>query len=1125
MGAADGLGGEWGGGDAAEANSLVGVLGGDGLRAALEGVYGVRLGRMMRDGAPFSLDDGAAGAIDRAADAHEMASIYMWRHAEPAGSSAAPGAPLRAGELEGLCRQSFAMLEARPLPSDPIQRMCHVLLLFSYAYVGERWDAMARYLGERGEGASVPCAAADAAPLAADSEGGWEYDMLAGVYTALLCVVRKRDMDELRRARAIVERLRTMQGEREGAHLKSFKPRHRLAPARRLASLYHMARCVELLAEFMGTGKPANVEQMLDLHFGEALAHGDGGGSAELDVIVRAVRPAFKRMVRNSAWFLAGRAGDDGVAGFARSLPASDPPVFELLRPQKDAIEAGLLDPHKSMLATLPESGGRTLLAELGIAQAVHRGGRRRGGGPAAAYVVPTSDMADRIAPRLRRDLAPAGITVEKMSGAAGINSFEYDMLRGGGGGGTAPDVLVATPEKMLLLIRIPDYNLAESIALCIVDEAHNLGDAERGPALELLVSTVRRAWRHARLLLLAPAMPDAGEVAAWLDPGGPRRVEAGAGRMPGDRIVGAYYARGPGEGGAGAGEAAETRLRALPNGATDAAKIDKDFKIGTARSLGGDRGCDRGHALTSLLAAQLDVPGGLLILVPTIRDAWDAACLVCENLDGGPGHDDMDVGLAKRFVASELGNGHPLAGYLNKGVGVHHAGLPGDVRFLMERLMEAGRLRALVGTADIARGPGLPASAVLVSPRPPDLLRGGIEPADFWRLAGGAGPAGLPSPRLVGFAADEPGGPLMKGAEAYAGTSADRPVSALAGMVREALAQGAPPDLSRQAASDLRWSALAQYASHMRSLGAVPGGPAGQAEAILRSTLGHGRLDRAGRAALRGAVRRYLSGQGPDAQAAAPHLAGLSAEAAAAAGEAVQRLDMSPVDWMPRRLFASGSGMLPGLIAAMAKIPGAGEISAGMGGGRDDNEAAAALLSDWVSGMDIPGIARRHFGGGGRDGITDCMLSVCGRAAPRASRGLAALRWVYGQGTGGPAPEGEGTGRRPWAASRNASAMAYYGVDTDAAVLMRMNSVPRSAARGIGMAYGEYFEGGRRDRRPVGGREIGEWLSGLEWDEWIGRGAARRERETPRPGGIAGSDLKAVWSLLSGRAAACPVP
>ena len=1082
---------------AAAPHPLIDALDEGRARAAFEGVLGLKLDRMRREGGKGAAASSLAD-IEYAAEAYELAAIDMWRYAGGGSATAAgePGAAQRAGDLESLCRASFAMLEACPVPGEPIQKICHVLLMFSYAYVGERGEAMGRYLDERGGEVSLPDEGAEG------SGRGWEYDVLAGTYAALLCVIRKRDAAELRRARDAIARLREMQGPREAAHMESFAPEHRQGPARRLAALYHLARCVDLLAEFMETGRPDGVEQMLDFHFDEALALGGDVGSPELDVLLRAVRPAFVRMAGNSVWALArraGDAGDEGVAGFVGRLAESDRPAFELTYPQRAALEGGLLDPYGGpMLVSLPASGGKTLLAELRIVQAVGRGGGGGGAAGIVAYVVPTAALADRIAPRLRRDLGPAGITVEKASGAAGIDGFEEGMLARGRG---SLDVLVATPEKLLFLIRSPDHGLSESISLCIIDEAHSLGDGEGGLSLELLISTVKRDCRRAGLLLFSPFMPNGGEIAEWLDPHNPRPVTAGGEWMPNERVVGAYYA-------SGRGRTIDTHFRPLATGA-GAVRAGKAFKIGTTRGFSRTASgvVGKNPALASLLATQLGASHGVLVLARTIRDAWGTAGLACENLDGAPGRGDKEVELAKRFVASELGERFPLVEYLDKGVGVHHAGLPDDVRRLMERLMEMGRLRALVGTADTARGASFPASAVLVSPcsRP----RRSMDPRDFWSLAGRAGRIGQPSFGLVGIATDRPGGPQMKRAEACAKRAAGRLASPLVGMVSEALARRSKLDLA-QLAAEPRWSGLAQYIAHMRSQAANPAELAVQAEVALRQTLGYGQLDKAGREALRDAVRRYAASldQGPDAPIASD-LAGFSPQAAGSADAAVRAMGMRPGEWSPQRLFSPASKRLSGLIRVMAaSMPEVGDIAAGMpgrraGGGGGD---VAGVVSDWVSGAGIPRIAQRHFGGAGRDNITDCVRAVCGRMIERAARGLGGLQRIYGRGREEAAgPEG---------GARNVSAMVYYGVGTDAAVLMRMNSVPRGAAAGIGAAYAEGPGGGGRGLYAGGGREVREWLSGLGEDEWGRAGSA---------GGMSGRDLREVWSRLSGHAAAPP--
>lgn len=1094
MGAA---GGRQGGSGAP--HPLVGLLDKNTSRAAFESVCGLKLDRMRGGGVDGGLAgprNGGAADIERVATVYEMAAIDMWRYAAPAGPDAAgPDAARRTRELEDLCRASFGMLEACPVPDEPAQKISHVLLMFSYAYVGERWEAMRRYLGERSGDVSLPDAAAAAAPGRgeAGSGRGWEYDMLAGTYEALLCVIRKRDAAELRRARSIIGRLREMQSRHERAYLLSFAPEHRLPPAHRLASLYHLAKCVELLAEFMGTGEPDGVEQMLDFHFDEAVAHGDRAESPELEVILRAIRPAFRKMVRNSVWILAKRADADeeGVAAFVGGLTASDRPVFEFLYPQRAAaLEAGLLDPYnKSMLINLPTSGGKTLLAELRIVQAVRRGR----GGSAVAYVVPTRTLANQITSRLRRDLGPSGIRVEKMSGAVEIDGFEDGMLARSG----SFDVLVTTPEKLLLLIRNPNYNLAESISLCIVDEAHNLGDAERGLNLELLISTVKRDCRRAGLLLLTPFIPNSAEVAEWLDPHNPRSVSVGINWKPNDRIVGAYYAR-------GRGRKIETYFRPLATSA-DTIKVDKTFRLGAARGFSrpASRVVGKNLALTSLLATQLGASNGLLVMARTIKDAWSTAGLICENLDGSPGRGDEEVELAKRFIASELGERFPLVGYLDKGVGVHHAGLPDEARHLMERLMEMGRLRALVGTTTIAQGVNFPVSAVLVSSYSHSYRD--MDPRDFWNLVGRAGRIDQPSLGLVGIAADRPGGPQMKKAEAYVKRATEGLASSLARMVSEVLAQHSSLDLS-QLAGEPRWSSFVQYVAHMRNQAATLDDFTGQAEVVLRQTLGYGQLDEAGREALRGAVRRYAGAldSSPGASLTSD-LTGFSPQAVKDTGAAVQRMGIAPAEWSPQRLFAPASKRLSALIGVMASnIPEVGDIPASMPGRRVANDDMAGIISDWVLGREIPQIARRHFGGAGRDGITDCVRAIYGRIIQRAAWGLAGIQRIYDGGAGSTAGAGA-------SAARNIPAMVYYGVDTDAAVLMRMNSVPRSVAGRIGAAYTEGPGGAGRDLRSAGGREVREWLAGLGEDEWGG----------PGPGGISGRDCKMVWSRLSGQEAA----
>ena len=86
--------------------------------------------------------------------------------------------------------------------------------------------------------------------------------------------------------------------------------------------------------------------------------------------------------------------------------------------------------------------------------------------------------------------------------------------------------------------------------------------------------------------------------------------------------------------------------------------------------------------------------------------------------------------------------------------------------------------------------------------------------------------------------------------------------------------------------------------------------------------------------------------------------------------------------------------------------------------------------------------------------------------------------------------------------------AMIYHGVSSEDAVLMRMNSAPRSAAEALGSLYREVSDGDER-RYSVGGAR--RFLQGLGTDEW--------DEVRPEGAALSGSGYKRVWEVLSGEA------
>ena len=1055
---------------------MIESLGSERGDAAHDSAYRLKAARLISPGA--GVRAGSMDNLERAAEICEMAAIDRW-YGGASGGEPGPGE----STLEGLCRQCFGLLEACPVPEEPASRFSHLLRLFAYAHMGDRWEAMRRYVRDRGGELRLPGAGMHDA-----AEGrGWEYAVMAGIHGAVLRLAGMQSAEELGMCARAVDELRSGQGEYERAYLKALEPEPRLAAARRLSAMYHLAKSVELLAEFMLRGSPDDIEARLDFHFGKSVAHSGRAGDAELDALLRIAHPAFKKMARNSVWILAKSAGGR-VAEFVRSMSGSDRPVFEFLYPQREiALDGGLLDPaHRAMLINLPTSGGKTLLAEFKIIQATSGGG-------IVAYTAPTRALVNQVAARLRRDLGPLGLRVEKMSGALDVDGFEDSLLAGPG----RFDVLVTTPEKLLLLVRSPDYSLAGSLSLCIVDEAHNIGNGARGVSLEMLITTVKRDCGQSGLLLLTPFIPNSDEVARWINPHNPKSVKLGINWRPNDRMVGAFYAE-------GSRRSIETFFRPLATSA-DTVEIGGAMRVGKTDSFSKSAGRVKRtmEDLTSLVATQIDSSRGLLVLGRTIKSTWKMADLIYDNIDAAPGGDDDDDGLAglvKKFVAGELGARFPLARYLDKGIGVHHAGLPDEVRVLMERLMESGRLRILVGTTTIAQGLNFPVSGILVSSY--WQRREAMRHSDFWNLLGRAGRIDQPSLGVVGIAVDGARGERMGRAARYVQESTEALSSGLARMVDDILAKHSRLDLA-QLAGEPGWSSFVQYIAHMKNQSDSLDEFVSESEVILRQTFGYGRLEAGKQQTLLGAIRDYAASldKRPDASRLSD-LTGFTPESVERAAEAVRGIGMRPDEWSGKGLFAPASGRLAGLIGVMLdKIPEIGGMQEELRGDRRTHpDAIAGIVADWVGGKEVAEIARARFGGTDQESVTACVRAIYGRIIQSAAWGLAGMQRIHGYGLERGGAPGAAT-----ASARNLPAMVYHGVDTDEAVLMRMNSVPRSVAVDIGRAYAEHL-GGRDVHSAGGSGEVIEWLAAQPDSVW-----------RPRSRSMTGRECRLIWGELAG--------
>ncbi|MFJ6579547.1 DEAD/DEAH box helicase [Streptomyces sp. NPDC091368] len=945
----------------------------------------------------------------------------------------------KADSTRRLCGQMFALARARLREPHSLEARFELLRTVCLGWIADETPLAARLLADV-ELPSVPEARED-----------WESRVRRGTADAWLLLLRKRGWDDLDALDELLVRLRSEQTGSEESYLSAAGDDARPA-AWALAAHYHLLKTAELLAEYLATGsllrqrrqsRHYGVRERVESHCDRALEAATASADPDLEVLVGLLTATADQIIDNSLWTVA-RAVSPEVNAFVASLVdrGRPRPIFEVLPPQRVALaEQGLIrSAHRSVVVSLPTSAGKTLIAQFRILQALNAYDKQQGW---VAYIAPNRALVNQVTRRLRRDFTGLGIGVERVSSALEFDGLEADMLTDRSE--RRFRVLVSTPEKLDLLLRSGwQEKIGRPLCLVVADEAHHLGVDERGIKLELLLATVNRDAQDAGFLLLTPFIDNGDVIAEWLDSESRQSVGLSVDWTPNDRILAlARREHAPGAGGFRVAlETLVTSRRTLS--VSDMLPLDGSRPLGLSWSQASSPG-----KLAAATATVLAERGQTITLAQRPDHAWSIA----KTIAGGRA-DLPDVGEDLRavqdVVGAEFGADFPLAGLLAKGVGIHHRGLPDDIRTLTEYLVEAGDLTHLVSTTTIAQGVNFPvANVVLASHQFPYGVD--IPAPDFWNLAGRAGRVEQGEVGLIALAATD---------EARAGKLrdfVDRKVddlnSTLIDMVSSALTTYGHLDLHALAHLP-QWSAFVQYLAHTyRQIGDREEF-AEEAEQILRGTLGFQDLRRRNRGwatELTRSVRAYaerLSGK----PLGLVDSTGFSWESVAATLGRLSETRIAPDVWeLP--LFQGDWRPLSQLVGVMLEVP---ELRNHLTEITDEHEGRsgdfiARVIQDWVNGVSVPQLAADHFRRAGEsDGlkaITKCCQRLFGDLAPTVSWGLSALQSLT---LGREFAELHADTQREL---RNIPSYAFYGVRTEDAIAMRLAGVPRSAAARMAVA------------------------------------------------------------------------
>lgn len=1028
--------------------------------------------------------------IDRVLSAYELAALEGVDEL----SNSTEGESGAASTAHVAAHVAFSLIRCLPVPRPDNERIFTILKASAIAYCGDRWSDIRDYYR----------ANAESAKPVATLPSRWEERILGRLFDCWLRLFRKDGWDDLHGVLNAVADLRAEQAEYEGRELISDPTVDGRHLALRLVSMYHWAKATELLASFATQGDNMSICADLNKHFESAIHSAELSGDMSLELLLHWLHATAILMVKNSLWW-GTRTVNSRVTKFVKSVTHRNAkPIFEMLPPQRAALlEHGLLDQAKTaVVVDLPTSGGKTLLAEFRILQALNQFNEDKGW---VAYVAPTKALVAQITRRLRRDFNPIGIHVEQLTAAIEIDAFEERLLEDGT---NRFDVLVATPEKMSLLIRnnkVP----ARPLALIVLDEAHNIESESRGMRIEFLLSTIKQDCPRANFLLLIPSVPGSEELSRWLaqDTLAANSISLGTTAWrPNERIIGLYRAV-RGERRSDWHLEYETLActpRTLQLKGKHKVTDNRPFDLPASKVLTG--GKQKGlTSQTAIMAAELSERGTSIAIGRTPDDAWRMARFLAENMpDVMP--PDPDVVLVQKFLRTEVDLDFELIKMLDKGIGVHHGALSDEIRSLMEWLAEEGKLKVLCATTTIAQGIDFPVSSIFMASKSVPIKNASLDmpERDFWNLVGRAGRLGQDCVGVVGLAQGESRSDMIK----YIGQATEKLASRLEKLLDDLEHRGKLNGLKQYLHCD-EWEDFRSYIAHLYKQKQNLEEALAASEQFLRQTLGYTALSssptgEAKAAALLDATKSYVRDlSGKPGIATLADATGFSPEGVGQAMREVTKLKqkLHPDDWMPESLFGD-SGHVGDVFGAVLKVNQLKRNLEEFTKFGNGEERLGDLTRDWVNGSRLVDIAKKYFSEGGSattDELSKACRTVYRSIVNNCAWGVSAMSHLPGAT--------ENLTEEQQRKLNAIPAMVYHGVNTEEAVLMRMNSVPRSAAIKLGELYRRHTPHDSPDYFSAGNART--FVRGLRDEDWA--------HCAPPSSALSGGEYRKVWSVLSG--------
>ena len=338
----------------------------------------------------------------------------------------------------------------------------------------------------------------------------------------------------------------------------------------------------------------------------------------------------------------------------------------KLYPPQTDSVNSGLLE-GQNILVSAPTASGKTLIAMLAMMSYISKNKGK------VIYLSPLRALAaEKFSEFKKLEKVVLGNKVKVGISTGDFENMEKNLEKN--------NILILTNEKMDSIIRHGAEWLDE-IGLVITDEVHLIGDENRGPTLEMILTQLKLLDTNPQIVGLSATITNSDEIANWLD----------------CKLI-----------------KNDWRPVPLAEGVCDAGEITmsdgKTFEV--ERSL-------RGIPID--LGVQSVKDGGQSLVFAETRTrskslATKAADIISQILIK---KEITKLEKISKKILSE--NEHTelvktLALLVKKGVAFHHAGLNQKCREIIEKEFRNGTIKLLSSTPTLAAGVNLPARRVVIS-------------------------------------------------------------------------------------------------------------------------------------------------------------------------------------------------------------------------------------------------------------------------------------------------------------------------------------------------------------------------------------------------------------------------